>query len=374
MASARSSTTGPRRSRAAVLLMLSGALVAAGCSAFRQAPTGGAPPGHVELAPLTGAGATFPAAIYKKWFADFGRRTGVRVTYDAVGSGEGITRFTARTVDFGASDVPLSDIELAQAEAVGGPVLHIPTVLGAVAVAYNVPGAGRLKLDGRLVGELFLGRITRWNDRRLAALNPGAQLPDLPVTIVHRSDSSGTTANFTAFVAREDPDFRSQVGEGKKVNWTTGKAADSNRHLADAIATIQGAVGYVELSYALDHHLEVAAVRNPAGRFVAPSSTSAAAAAQDLAELSAINDFQVSPAATTADDAYPITTYTFLIVFQRQFDAAKGATLLQLLRYMTGEGQASATDLHYAPLPPSLRRLITAKLQLLTGGDGTPLA
>jgi len=374
MASAQSSATRPRWPRATALLMLAGALVAAGCSASGEAPTTDARPGRAQAAPLTGAGATFPAAIYEKWFADFGRRTGTRVTYDTVGSGEGITRFTARRVDFGASDVPLTDIELAQAEAVGGPVLHIPTVLGAVAVAYNVPGVARLKLDGRLIGELFLGRITRWNDRRLAALNPGARLPDLPVTIVHRSDSSGTTANFTAFVAREHPDFRSRVGEGKKVSWTTGKGEDGNGDLADAVKATKGAVGYVELSYALDRDLEVAAVRNPAGTFVAPSSAAAAAAAQDLAELSAINDFQVSPAATTAGDAYPITTYTFLVVFQRQFDDAKGTTLIQLLRYMTGDGQASATDLSYAPLPPSLRRLITAKLQLLTGRDGAPLA
>jgi len=372
MASTRSSTTTRlRRRRATALLMVAGALVAAGCSAFREAPTSHAP--QAQAAPLTGAGATFPAPIYKKWFADFGRRTGARVSYQAVGSGEGITQFTARRIDFGATDVPLNDIELAQAEAIGGPVLHIPTVLGAVAVAFNLPGRTSLKLDGRLIGELFLGRIARWNDRRLAALNPGAPLPDLPVTIVHRSDSSGTTANFTAFVASQHLDFRSRVGDGKKVNWTTGRGADGNGDLADLVAATPGAVGYVELSYALDRQLAVAAVKNPAGKFVAPSSTAAAVAAQDLAELSAVNDFQVSPAATTADDAYPIITYTFLVVFQRQFDVAKGTTLVRLLRYMTSEGQASATDLNYAPLPPSLRTLITAKLGLLTGPDGEPL-
>jgi phosphate transport system substrate-binding protein len=375
MASKQSSMTHrPRRRRTTALLLVAVALIAVGCTTSRTAPATPTRPASGKAAPLTGAGATFPAPIYKKWFADFGRRTGARVSYDAVGSGEGILQFTARRIDFGATDVPLNDIELAQAEAIGGPVLHIPTVLGAVAVAYNLPGVTGLKLDGQLIGELFLGRVVRWNDRRIAALNPGAQLPDLPLTIVHRSDSSGTTANFTAFVASQHPEFRSRVGDGKEVSWPTGKGADGNGDLADLIAASPGAVGYVELSYAVDRKLEVAAVKNHAGRFIVPSSTTAATAAQDLAGLSAINDFQVSPAATTADQAYPITTYTFLVVFQRQFDVAKGTALIRLLRYMIGEGQASATDLHYAPLPPSLRKLILAKLQLLTGPDGTPLA
>jgi phosphate transport system substrate-binding protein len=375
MASERSSTTPrPRRRRSGALLLAAVALLAAGCTRSGTAPDGGTgQPAPGATAPLKGAGATFPAPIYKRWFADYGRRTGARVSYDPVGSGEGILQFTARRIDFGASDVPLNDIELAQAEAIGGPVLHIPSVLGAVAVAYNVPGVTGLKLDGPLIGELFLGNVARWNDRRIAALNPGARLPDLPVTVVHRTDGSGTTANFTAFVAGQHPGFRARVGDGKKVPWTTGKGADGNGDLADLVGATRGAVGYVELSYALDRHLEVAAVRNHAGRFVAPSSTTATAAAQDLAGLSAVNDFQVSPAATTAPDAYPITTYTFLVVFQRQFDVAKGTALLRLLRYMTGEGQASATSLHYAPLPPSLRQLIGAKLRLLTGPDGTPL-
>jgi phosphate transport system substrate-binding protein len=369
MASKRSSTPNwPRR--ASALLVLAVGLVAVGCTA----PATPTRPASGGTPPLKGAGATFPAPIYEKWFADFGRRTGARVSYDAVGSGEGILQFTARRVDFGASDVPLNDVELAQAEAIGGPVLHIPTVLGAVAVAYNVPGVARLKLDGPLVGELFGGRVTRWNDRRIAALNPGARLPDLPVTVVHRTDGSGTTANFTAFVASQHPDFRVRVGAGKKVDWPTGKGAEGNGDLADLIGATSGAVGYVELSYAVDRKLRVAAVRNHAGRFVVPSPATATVAAQDLAGLSEINDFQVSPAATTADGAYPITTYTFLVVFQRQFDAAKGQALIRLLRYMTGEGQASAVDLHYAPLPPSLRKLINAKLRLLTGPDGTPLA
>jgi phosphate transport system substrate-binding protein len=373
MASKRSSTTRRPRRRITALLLVAAALVAAGCTTSRPAPATPTRPASGETAPLKGAGATFPAPIYKKWFADFGRRTGVRVSYDAVGSGEGILQFTARRIDFGATDVPMNDIELAQAEAIGGPVLHIPTVLGAVAVAYNVPGVTGLQLDGRLIGDLFVGRIVRWDDRRIAALNPDVRLPDLPVTIVHRSDGSGTTANFSAFVASQHAEFRSRIGDGKKVNWTTGKGADGNGDVADLIGATPGAVGYVELSYAVDRKLAVAAVKNHAGRFVTPSSATAAMAAQDLAGLSAINDFQVSPAATTASDAYPISTYTFLVVFQRQFDSAKGATLLRLLRYMTGEGQASAVDLHYAPLPPPLRKLITAKLQLLTGPDGTPL-
>jgi phosphate transport system substrate-binding protein len=346
--------------------------LAAGCQRSTEAP---APPSGDDRT-LLGAGATFPAPIYEQWFEAFpqtGEGVGAQVHYDAVGSGRGIAAFTERRVDFGATDVPLNRDELAKAEAAGGPVIHVPTVLGAITVVYNLPGAPRLRMDAELIADLFLGEVRTWRDRRIAALNPSERLPDLPVTVVHRSDSSGTTANFTAFLADRVPHFKQRVGQGKVVDWVTGSGADGNDGVAAAVKETPGAVGYVELTYALEQRLPVADVENAAGRFVTPTPRTVAAAAEDMA-LASVGDFALSLLHTTGTRAYPISSYTYLLVFSRQADPDKGRLLAGLLRYMAGPGQASAGRLHYTPIPRDLRESVAAKIRLLHDPDGNLLS
>lgn len=364
-----------RRHRQILILVVSTMLLAVGCRTSAETPSSPTPTPGDRLS-LSGAGATFPAPIYDKWFAAFprtGEGAGVQVRYDAVGSGKGIAAFTERRVDFGATDVPLNPDELAKAEAAGGPVTHVPTVLGAITVVYNLPGAPRLRMDAKLIADLFMGKLTTWQDPRIAALNPAARLPDLPVTVVHRSDSSGTTANFTAFLANDDAEFGRRVGQGKLVDWVTGQGAEGNGGVAKTVKQIPGAVGYVELTYALDKRLPVADVRNTAGRFVTPTPATVAAAAEDMS-LASAGDFARSLLYTTGTNAYPISSYTYLLVFTRQEDASKGRMLASLLQYMAGPGQASVVRLHYTPIPRELRESVAAKIRLLHDLDGNLLA
>jgi phosphate transport system substrate-binding protein len=357
---------------AAVLTLL----LVAGCERAADAPSSPAPPSQGDSRTLTGAGATFPAPIYEQWFEQFPRTidgAAVQVRYDAVGSGKGITAFTERRVDFGATDVPLSPAELEQAEAAGGQVLHIPTVLGAITVVYQLPGSPRLRMDAELIAGLFLGEITTWQDPRIAALNPTERLPDLPVSVVHRSDSSGTTANFTGFLANRAPEFGKRVGQGKVVEWVTGEGADGNDGVAAAVKGTAGAVGYVELTYAVEEGLPVADVENAAGRFVTPTSRTVAAAADDMA-LASTGDFALSLLHTTGERAYPISSYTYLLVFARQADPEKGRLLAGLLQFMAGPGQASAGQLHYTAVPLDLRESVAAKIRLLHDPDGRLLS
>jgi phosphate transport system substrate-binding protein len=276
-------------------------------------------------------------------------------------------------VDFGATDVPLDQAELAEAEAAGGQVLHIPTVLGAITVVYNLPGSPRLRMDADLIAGLFLGGITTWQDPRIAALNPTEKLPDLPVSVVHRSDSSGTTANFTGFLANRAPEFGKRVGQGKVVEWVTGKAAEGNDGVAGAVRQAPGAVGYVELTYAVEAGLPVADVENEAGEFVTPTPRTVAAAAEDMA-LASAGDFALSLLHTTGKLAYPISSYTYLLVFARQPDPAKGRLLARLLQFMAGPGQASVGKLHHTPVPRDLREAVAAKIRLLHDPDGRLLS
>jgi phosphate transport system substrate-binding protein len=365
-----------RRLRRPIVWMATLALLfAAGCEQAAETPAAAPPPqGFSRI--LSGAGATFPAPIYEQWFKQFPKTTdgaGIDVHYEAVGSGKGIAAFTERRVDFGATDVPLNREELAKAEAAGGEVLHIPTVLGAITVTYNLPGSPRLRMDAELIADLFLGEVSTWRDRRIVALNPTERLPDLPVTVVHRSDSSGTTANFTAFLADRVPRFKQRVGQGKVVDWVTGAGADGNDGVAAAVKEAPGAVGYVELTYALDQRLPVADVENAAGRFVTPTPRTVAAAAEDMA-LASVGDFALSLLHTTGTRAYPISSYTYLLVFSRQDDPDRGRLLASLLRYMAGPGQASAGRLHYTPIPRDLRESVAAKIRLLHDPDGNLLS
>jgi phosphate transport system substrate-binding protein len=356
----------------AVLAML----FAAGCGRSDQTPSSPVSRSRPDGRVLSGAGATFPAPIYEQWFERFPQTTegaGVDVRYDAVGSGKGIAAFTERRVDFGATDVPLSPEELAKAEAAGGEVIHIPTVLGAITVVYNLPGSPRLRMDAELIAGLFLGEITTWRDPRVAALNPTVRLPDLPVSVVHRSDSSGTTANFTSFLADQAPSFARRVGQGKVVEWVTGTGADGNDGVAAGVKQTSGAVGYVELTYAIQERLAVADVRNIAGEFVPPTPRTVATAAEDMA-VASMTDFALSLLHTTGRRAYPISSYTYLIVFAQQDDPEKGRLLADLLKYMTGPGQAAAGRLHYTPVPRDLREPVATKIRLIHDPDGGHLA
>jgi phosphate transport system substrate-binding protein len=321
---------------------------------------------------LRGAGATFPEPIYAEWFAEFGRAQGVAVDYQPVGSGSGIERFLAGEVDFAATDAPLTDAEVAAAVRRGGPVLHVPTVLGAVVVIYNLPGVQKaLKLDGTLLAALFQGRIRRWDDPAVARANPGVNLPALAVRTVHRSDGSGTTATFTRFLGQVSGDFKARVGSGKQVRWPGGLAGKGSDGVSALVQRTSGALGYVELTHALRNQLTFAKVANPAGRFVVPTIASTSAAAKDLRAVPA--DLRASLVGAREPTAYPIATWTFLVAFQRQTDAVRGAALARLLWYATHDAQAAATNLEYAPLPAEVLPRIERGLRSMTGPDGRPL-
>jgi phosphate transport system substrate-binding protein len=347
-------------------------LLVAGCERATETPSSPAPPAQGDSLTVSGAGATFPAPIYEQWFKQFPRTTdgaGVSVQYDAVGSGKGITAFTERRVDFGATDVPLNAEELAKAEAAGGAVIHIPTVLGAITVVYNLPGSPTLRMDAELMSGLFLGEVTNWQDPRIKELNPTVKLPDLPVSVVHRSDSSGTTANFTSFLTDRAPEFGRRVGKGKVVEWVTGTGAEGNGGVATAVKETSGAVGYVELTHALEEDLPVADVENVAGQFVSPTPRTVATAAEDMA-VASVGDFSLSLLHTTGESAYPISSYTYLIVFAQQDNPEKGRILSTLLKYMAGPGQSAAASLHYTPVPRDLRESVAAKIRLLHDPEG----
>jgi phosphate transport system substrate-binding protein len=370
----RKPAAGRRVAIAAVGLAV--ALIAAGCGKSGGGPvTAGNSGGGARS--LSGAGATFPQPIYEKWFSDFGQSDlgkGVQVNYQGIGSGGGIKQFTAKTVDFGATDVAMTDEELKTAEQAGGTVIHLPMVLGAVAVTYNLPSATKpLQLDGKLIGDIYLGKVKNWNDPEIAAQNPGVTLPDLAIATVHRSDGSGTNANFTNFVADYNPEFKAKIGTGKEGNWVGGIGGKGNDGVAAAVKQTKGAIGYNELNYALKNNLKYANVKNASGKYVQPTigTTSASATSADLAGVP--DDFRTFLVDSKNPAAYPISAWTFVIVFQKQADAAKGKTLVNLLWYMSHGAQSSARDLDYSPLPTDVIPKIEAKIKSITGPDGAAL-
>jgi phosphate transport system substrate-binding protein len=321
---------------------------------------------------LTGAGATFPNPIYTKWFDAYNKKTGVQINYQSIGSGGGIRQFTEGTVDFGASDGPMT---AEQIQAVAGNVVHIPTVIGAVVLTYNLPSLGqtRLRLDGQTVVDMFMGRITKWNDPRIAALNPGVALPKLDLIIVHRSDGSGTTYVFTDYLTKISREWKDKVGFATSVNWPVGLGGKGNEGVTQQVKQVEGAVGYVELIYAVANNLPFAQLKNSAGNFVEPSLESASAAAAG-AKLKPDTDFRVSITNATGDKVYPITSFTWLLVRLDTKDAEKAKLVRDYLAWMiTDEAQAMAVELKYAPLPNDVRGLVAARIKTLKGG-GKPIA
>jgi phosphate transport system substrate-binding protein len=317
---------------------------------------------------LTGAGATFPYPLYSKWFADYAARTGVKINYQSIGSGGGIRQLSEQTVDFGASDSPMSDAELAKAK--GGPVLHVPTVIGAVALIYSLPELKQpLRLDGPVLADIFLHTITKWNDGRIVALNPGVTLPATEILVVHRSDGSGTSYIFTDYLSAVSPAWSKGPGRGKEVQWPTGLGAKGNEGVAGQVKQTPGAIGYAELAYAKQNNLTAAVLKNAAGQFVAPSVESATAAAAGV-DLPANTDFRVSIVNAKGAQAYPITSFTWILLYQNQPNAEKAKKLLDFLNWSLTDGETEASALDYAPLPAAISRTLIERLKTVKVGSG----
>src|SRR6266480_25226 len=311
---------------------------------------------------LTGAGATFPYPIYSKWFSEYAQRAGVKINYQSIGSGGGIRQLQEQTVDFGASDSPMSDDELSKAK--GGPVLHIPTVLGADVITYNVPGVNAsLNLTPQAIADIFSGKITKWNDSRITSLNPGVALPASDILVVHRSDGSGTTYIFTDYLSTAVPAWKASVGKGKEVKWPVGLGAKGNEGVAGQVKQTPGAVGYIELAYAKQNHLPTAAIRNKSGKMVQASVAAVTAAAAGVAQtLPANTDYRISIVDGPGADSYPISSFTWILVYQHQPDAVKGKKLVDFLNWALTGGEAEASSLDYAPLPADMASKVKAKL------------
>jgi phosphate transport system substrate-binding protein len=313
-------------------------------------------------ADLTGAGATFPYPLYSKWFDAYATKSGVKINYQSIGSGGGIRQLSEQTVDFGASDAPMSDAEIAKAK--GGPVAHIPTALGAVTMVYNLPGVtSPLKLTGDVIAGIFQGQITKWNDPRIAALNSGVKLPATDILVVHRSDGSGTSYVFTDYLASVSPAWATKPGKGKEVQWPVGLGAKGNEGVAGQVKQTPGAIGYVELAYATQNKMAMASVKNANGEFVSPSIASVtAAAAGAAAKLPATTDYRVSIVNAPGAGVYPISSFTWIIAYTKQADPAKGKKLTDFLRWALNDGQGMESALDYAPLPESMRTALLTRV------------
>ena len=320
---------------------------------------------------LTGAGATFPYPLYSKWFSSYANATGVKINYQSIGSGGGIRQLSEETVDFGASDSPMSNEELSKAK--GGAILHFPTVLGAVVVTYNLPGVNTpLKLTPQVIADIFSGRITKWNDTRITSLNSGVTLPSTDILVVHRSDGSGTTYVFTDYLTTAVPAWKASVGKGKEVKWPVGLGAKGNEAVAGQVKQTPGSIGYVELAYAKQNNMPVAAIRNKAGQFIAASVPAVTAAAAGAAKaLPANTDFRVSIVDAPGADSYPISSFTWILVYQKQKDPVKGKKLVDFLNWALTDGEKEATPLDYAPLPGDMASNVQARLKTidLTGAQ-----
>jgi phosphate transport system substrate-binding protein len=311
---------------------------------------------------INGAGATFPQPIYSEWAARFKQAQGTTVNYQGIGSGGGIAQFTAGTVDFGATDSAMKPAEMKAAEKKGTPV-HVPTVLGAVTVSYNVSGIDKgLKLDGATIADIFLGKVTSWDDAEIKKLNSGASLPATKISVCHRSDESGTTANFTKFLVAYSPAWAKGPGSDKSVKWPTGTGAKGNDGVAGCVKQTDGAVGYVEQAYALQNNFTTAAVKNKAGNYVEPSLAATSAAAVGVTPPA---DLRFSTIDAPGAEAYPISAITFLLVYQDMCKAGmskeKAGLVKDWLNYAEGAGQPVARELQYAPLPDAIKSKAQAK-------------
>lgn len=307
---------------------------------------------------INGAGASFPYPIYSKWISEFSAdNKDIQINYQSIGSGGGIRQLIKQTVDFGASDAPMKDKDLKKA---AWPIMHVPTVLGAVSVAYNVKGVkGDLKLDGNTLANIFLGKITKWNDKAIAALNSGTNLPNEPILIVHRADGSGTTSVFSDYLAKVNSEWKDEVGVGKSLQWPTGIGAKGNEGVTAMIKQTSGAIGYVSLEYALSNNIKTVALKNAAGDFVAPSVDSVSTAAAHITDFS--GDMRVSITNAPGKGAYPISAFTFILLPVTK-DMASLVHTKKFLNWALTKGQPLASTLNYAPLPKELAKAMLNKI------------
>jgi phosphate transport system substrate-binding protein len=313
---------------------------------------------------INGAGATFPAPIYTKWFSEYNKlHKDVQINYQPLGSGAGVQQVTAKTVFFGASDFPLSDQQLSAAP---GKLLHFPTVLGGVVPIYNVPGVTQsLQFSGPVLAEIYLGKITKWNDPQIAKVNPGVTLPATDIAVVHRSEGSGTTFIWTDFLSKTSPDFKSKVGASPQPNWPAGVGQKGNDGVSGQVTQTPGAIGYVELIYALQNKIAFGSVENASGKFLKASLETVTAAAAGAAKAMPA-DFRVSITNAPGADAYPVSSFTWLLLYQDSPDKAQGKTMTEFVKWALTDGQQYCKDLGYAPLPKNvvdmeLKQLATIK-------------
>ena len=309
---------------------------------------------------INGAGATFPNPIYSKWFAEYNKlKPEVRINYQPIGSGGGIRQVTAQTVFFGATDGPMTQ---EQTLAAPGKILHLPTVLGADVPVYNLPGvSGEIKFSGAVLADIFLGKVTKWNDPVLVKLNPAAKLPATDITVVHRSDGSGTTYIWVDFLAKVSPEWKKRVGVATSVNWPTGVGGKGNEGVAGLVQQVPGSIGYVELIYALQNKIAYGSVQNLAGEFMrasVPSVTAAAAGA--AAKMPA--DFRVSITNAEGKGAYPISSFTWLLLYENPKDKAQSKVMVEFMKWALTDGQKYAAELGYAPLPQEVVKMEMAAL------------
>jgi len=358
---------------ATLLLSLATALTACGGDSG-----GGATPGEMAqqssgpATTLTGAGSSFDYPIFSRWFADYGKATPVRVNYQPIGSGGGIRQFTEGTVDFGATDAPLT----AEEQAAVPDAMNLPVILGSVAVTYNLPSVQQpLKLSGPVLADIFAGRTTKWNDAAIAQLNPGVELPAEDILVVHRSDGSGTTYIFSDYLASVSPEWKSGPGVGKSLSWPTGLGAKGNEGVSGQVKQSEGAIGYVEQAYAEQNQLPMALLLNAAGQFVAPSVESTMAAAASLGEqLEQHPDFKLSIVNMPGAGAYPIAAWSYILVHQHIDDCAKANALVSVFEWSLQQGDDAARQLSYGPLPDGLEATVLDRLRSVTcGPDNQPV-
>ncbi|MGC2185186.1 MAG: phosphate ABC transporter substrate-binding protein PstS [Terriglobales bacterium] len=311
---------------------------------------------------LNGAGATFPNPMYQKWFSEYHKaHPEIQFNYQSIGSGGGIRQVLAQTVDFGASDGPMTDQQLAEAKT---KILHIPTVLGAVVPAYNIPGVNaELNFTPEALAGIFLGKITSWNDPAIAKANPGVNLPNQTIIVVHRSDGSGTTYIFTDYLSKVSSEWADGPGKGTSVKWPVGLGGKGNEGVAGMIRQMQGGIGYIELIYAVQNKIDYGLVRNAAGTFIKASLESVTAAAASAKSMPA--DFRVSITNPPGKDAYPIASFTWLLIPEKSKDAAKGKILADFLNWMVDDGQKMTADLTYAPLPDNVAAKVKGAIKMV---------
>jgi phosphate transport system substrate-binding protein len=333
------------------LLVLLCVLVALPSLLFVACNKSSAPPAESTVLTLNGAGATFPAPMYSKWFSEYGKsHSNMQINYQPIGSGGGIRQVTAGTVDFGASDMPMTDKQLQDSPT---KILNIPTVLGAVVPAYNVPGvSGEVNFTPEALAGIFRGKITKWNDKAITSANPGIKFPDKDIIVVHRSDGSGTTFIFTDYLSKVSPDWKSSVGSDTSVSWPTGMGQKGNEGVAGLIRQSAGAIGYIELIYAVQNSIPYGSVKNSAGNFVKASLETVTEAAASAPSMPA--DFRVSITNAPGKNAYPISSFTWLLIPAQSKDPAKGKILADFLNWMLTDGQKMTSALNYAPLPQNV--------------------